>query len=61
MLLNVEESYGCKEDYVHSCPELIHVVEQEPGGFAQLALTRERGTTESKTDKLIERTLLSDP
>jgi phosphate transport system substrate-binding protein len=59
MLLNGEEAKAPKRIYVQTPVQLVQVVDQEPGalGFAQLALIRQRGTPELKTDKPLEQIL----
>ena len=58
-LLNGRQAEGSHILYVKSPVQLVQVVEQEPGavGFAQLALTKQRGLPEIVTEAPIEQTL----
>ena len=58
-LLNGKLPEGPHVIYVKSPVQLVQVIEQEPGalGFAQLALTKQRGLPELATEAPIEQTL----
>jgi phosphate transport system substrate-binding protein len=58
-LLNGKMPEGPHIIYVKSPVQLVQVIEQEPGafGFAQLALTKQRGLPELSTEAPIEQTL----
>jgi phosphate transport system substrate-binding protein len=58
-LLNGKLPEGPHVIYVKSPVQLVQVIEQEPGalGFAQLALTKQRGLPELGTEAPIEQTL----
>lgn len=66
-LLSGQRVHGPHVIYVKTPVQLVQVVEQEPGaiGFAQLALTKQRGLPELVTEQPIEQTLslvtLGDP
>ena len=58
-LLGGQRVTGSHMIYVKTPMQLVQVIEQEPGaiGFAQLALTRQRGLPELVTERPIEQTL----
>ena len=58
-LLSGRQADGSHVIYVKTPVQLVQIVEQEPGavGFAQLALTRQRGLPEIVTEAPIEQTL----
>jgi phosphate transport system substrate-binding protein len=58
-LLNGKLPEGPHIIYVKTPVQLVQVIEQEPGalGFAQLALTKQRGLPELRTEAPIEQTL----
>ena len=66
-LVSGQRVHGPHVIYVKTPVQLVQVVEQEPGaiGFAQLALTKQRGLPELVTEQPIEQTLslvtLGDP
>ena len=66
-LLSGQRVHGPHVIYVKTPVQLVQVIEQEPGaiGFAQLALTKQRGLPELVTEQPIEQTLslvtLGDP
>jgi len=66
-LLSGQRVQGPHVIYVKTPVQLVQVIEQEPGaiGFAQLALTKQRGLPELVTEQPIEQTLslvtLGDP
>ena len=66
-LLSGQRVQGPHVIYVKTPVQLVQVIEQEPGaiGFAQLALTKQRGLPELLTEQPIEQTLslvtLGDP
>ena len=66
-LLSGQRVTGPHVIYVKTPVQLVQVIEQEPGavGFAQLALTRQKGLPELATEQPIEQTLsiitLGDP
>jgi ABC-type phosphate transport system substrate-binding protein len=58
-LLNGQQVSAPNKLYVKTPVQLVQVVEQDRGaiGFAQLALIRQRGSVELKTDQPIEQVL----